>query len=251
MSPSSDFNFFIGATKAAAETDLDALAKWFGCKPWRRRPWPKTQVGLVSDALGLRLFSPSMTPQYWHPGMAHLRMKRPSDPLIDVIGAPRNARVLDCTLGMGHDSLVLSAGGYFVTGIEQCAPLLYFTNQGIHSYRPDLARRITLRRDRFESFLQSTSSDSYHSVYLDPMFERTTKRLDGFTWSMMRTLGLSKSRYTHDDIRAAFRIATHHVVLKLSPFEPPPIVDHLPKAQLCGSRRVKYARWSHHNDHTG
>ena len=251
MLGSKQFNFFVGATKAAADTDLMTLAQWLACAPCYQRPWPKTEIGLVADFEGLRLFSPGMKPQYWHPGMAHLRMKRNEDPLIKVIAAPKGAQILDCTLGMGHDSLVLTKAGYRVTGIEQCAPLLYFTNQGIHKYQAALARRITFRFGRFERFLTDSEPRLFHTVYLDPMFEKTSKRLDGFTWSMMRTLGLSDSRYTHSDLRAAFKVCTHHVILKLSPFEAPPVVEGLPAPILCGSRRVKYAKWSHKTDHTG
>ena len=244
MSKPSKFSFFIGATKAGETINLTRTAEWLHCEPQFKRPWPTSHTGLVHDFEGWRLFSPTVKPQYWHPGMSHLRLKRPRDPLTDVIGAAEGARVLDCTLGMGHDALVLSNAGYRVTGIEQCAPLLFFTNQGLLKYRPDLARTMTFRCGRFESFLATSPPNAFHTIYLDPMFEKTSKRLDGFTWSMMRTLGLSDSRYTHDDIRNAFRIAEQQVVLKLSPFERPPLVDGLPTPLLCGSRRVKFAKWS-------
>ena len=245
MTESDHISFFLGTTKAGDSVRLQLISEWLDCEPHVERPWPAARAGLVHDFEGWRLFSPSVKPQYWHPGMAHLRLKRPKDPLTDVINAPQQARILDCTLGMGHDAMVLSNAGYQVTGIEQCAPLLFFTNQGLLRYRPDLAGRITYRCGRFERCLTHYADGSFHSVYLDPMFEKTSKRLDGFTWSMMRTLGLSDTRYSQADIREAFRIASHAVVLKLSPFEPPPEIAGLPKATLCGSRRVKFAKWSH------
>ena len=43
--------------------------------------------------------------------MAHLRLKRAQDPLISAIGCNVGDTILDCTMGMGHDALVLSAAG--------------------------------------------------------------------------------------------------------------------------------------------
>lgn len=244
MSGEANSRFFVGATESAKDTDLTQLATWLDCEVVKTRPWPKGRAGLVTDFEGLRLFSPSTKPQYWHPGMAHLRLKRSKDPLVDIIGGKGDIRVLDCTLGMGHDSLVLSAAGFHVTAIEQCAPLLFFTNQGMVRYREDLARRTTFIHGKFENHLRELPENSFHSVYLDPMFQKTEKRLDGYTWAVMRTLGLSESRYTLADLVEAYRVTSHHLILKLSPFEPPPTVEGLPVAQLCGSRRVKYARWT-------
>ena len=47
---------------------------------------------------------------FFHPGMAHLRLKNlrhgQSDHLLNALGVTDGARVLDCTLGMGADAIV-------------------------------------------------------------------------------------------------------------------------------------------------
>ena len=144
---------------------------------------------------------------------------------------------------MGHDTLVMSNAGLQVTAVEQCAPLIVFTNQGIHRYRPSLLKRIQMRCANFKQVLRNACNEQYDAVYMDPMFDNNAQNLKGFTWSMMRQLGLSGERYSPDDIRNAFRVARSKVVLYLSPLERPPLIEGLPPPTLEGSRRVKFARW--------
>ena len=236
-------HFFIGHTDAA-DTDLAGrLEAWLGRRYTSKRPWPKRQPGLVLDAQGLRLFTPNHKPQYWHPGMAHLRQKRTNDPLVTALALPRNSKVIDCTFGMGHDSLVLAHFGHRVAAFEISAPLLTFSAFGLNAYRPELGKFISVSCCDYRKRLRKESSNSVDAVYLDPMFAASKKRLDGFTWSVMRDLGLQKSRWSPNDIREAYRVASRTVLLKLSPFEHPPLIDGLPKPSLEGSHRVKFAKW--------
>lgn len=147
-------------------------------------------------------------------------------------------------MGMGHDALVLSAVGVRVTALEMCAPILLYSNQGIWHYRSDLAQNITMRRADYRTALASYPDRSFDAVYLDPMFDQSAQELKGFTWSMMRHIGLADVRYTHEDIEHAHRVARSSVVLKLSPTEPRPWIPNLPECKLTGSRRVKFAKWT-------
>ncbi len=236
-------SFFFDITRSAREPEFAPLLEVFGCTRWLTRPLPTNQPGLVLDFEGVRLFSPETKPQYWHPGMAHLRLKRPQDPLISALGCAVGDSILDCTMGMGHDALVMSAAGCSITALETCAPILFFTNQGISHYRYELAQRIHMRRVDYREALAAYPDNHFDSVYLDPMFAKTTKSLRGFTWSMMRHIGLADARYTFSDIRHAYRVARSTVLLKLSPMEPLPEIPDLPQPQLVGSRKVKFAKW--------
>ena len=100
-----------------------------------------------------------------------------------------------------------------------------------------------MRCTNFKDALRIAHSNQYDAVYLDPMFDKNAQSLKGFTWSVMRHLGLQGERFSDADIRNAFRVARSSVVLKLSPFEKPPIIEGLPAPRLEGSRRVKFARW--------
>lgn len=236
-------SFFYDITKSAREPELAPLLEALGCTRWLTRPLPQGQPGLVLDFEGVRLFSPQIKPQYWHPGMAHLRLKRANDPLISALDCSVGDAVLDCTMGMGHDALVLSAAGFQITALEKCGPILFFTNQGIAHYRHELSQRIHMRRVDFQHALAAYPDNQFEAVYLDPMFAKTKKSLRAFTWSMMRNIGLADARYTASDIRHAYRVARSTVLLKLSPMEPPPHIPELPPAQLVGSRQVKFAKW--------
>lgn len=237
-------SFFFDVTRAARDPDLASTLEAFGCERWYTRPLPVDRPGLVLDYEGARLFCPDIKPQYWHPGMAHLRLKRPKDPLLSALDCKRGDAVLDCTMGMGHDALVLSARGLAVTALELCAPIALFTNLGMIHYRPDLARRIHIRRTDFREALAAYPDKSFDAVYLDPMFAKSAASLRGFTWSMMRHIGLADMRYTPEDIRHACRIARCTVLLKLSPMEPPPDISDIPEVGLVGSRKVKFAKWT-------
>jgi hypothetical protein len=235
--------FFFDVTRAARDPHLASLLHAFGCERWASRPLPTERPGLVLDYEGVRLFSPGIKPQYWHPGMAHLRLKRDHDPLRTALNCKAGDSVLDCTMGMGHDAMVLSAVGIRVTALEMCAPLLLYSNQGMWCYRPDLAQNISVRRTDYRTALAGYPDNSFDAVYLDPMFDQSAQELKGFTWSMMRHIGLANVRYTHADIEHAYRVARSSVVLKLSPTEPRPQLPSLPDCQLGGSRRVKFAKW--------
>ncbi|MGB0648175.1 MAG: class I SAM-dependent methyltransferase [Bradymonadia bacterium] len=235
--------FFYAVTDSARRPELSQLLEDIGCVHWKTRPLPSDRPGLVLDFEGLRLFTPDVKPQYWHPGMAHLRLRRKHDPLLTALDCQRGERVLDCTMGLGHDTMVMSNAGLQVTALEQCAPLTVFTNQGIHEYRPSLMKRIQMRCTDFKHALMIAQTDQYDAVYLDPMFDKNAHTLKGFAWSMMRKLGLSGERFSHADIRHAYRVARTTVVLKLSPLEKPPMIEGLPPPSLEGSRRVKFARW--------
>lgn len=53
----------------------------------------------------------------FHPDTAMLRIKAPRDPLIELVG-PEKLSVLDTTMGLASDALVLSYAGHAVTALE-------------------------------------------------------------------------------------------------------------------------------------
>ena len=77
----------------------------------------------------------------WHPGMAH-RLKLPRGLLRALEGAPGES-VLDCTFGMGHDTLILLNAGLNVLAVDRCAALL-FSLDGLTRYAPGHRRQLTI-----------------------------------------------------------------------------------------------------------
>lgn len=121
----------------------------------------------------------------FHPGMAVHRIKRLKDGkgelLTHILGLRPGDQVLDCTMGMAHDAIVLSfalgeTGS--VTSLES-SPLIYaVTSYGL-THWPTNSRPMKQAMARirpiccdYRQYLQCLAPDSYDLLYFDPMFER-------------------------------------------------------------------------------
>ena len=152
----------------------------------------------------------------YHPSAAYLRILAPKDPLLDLLGAEVTT-VLDTTMGMASDSLVMSYAGYQVTAIESNPVIYEIVSQGLQQFVTESAevnqamRRIqTVQADSL-AYLQSLPEDSVDVIYLDPMFSETiaaSKNLDG-----IRSLA-NYARVSEAFIQEAKRVARVKVILK-------------------------------------
>jgi hypothetical protein len=149
--------------------------------------------------------------------------------------------VLDATLGMGHDTLVLAQAQAYVLGLDTAAPLLFFTLDGIRRFAPALSRRVAVRRAEHGRWLREAPSRSVDHVYLDPMFPQDIGS-EAHTWSILRAFA-TRLRPTASILRDAYRVARRTVVMKLAPSEPPPWVPGLPEPRVEGSKRVHFGVW--------
>lgn len=163
---------------------------------------------------------------YFHPGMAHLRLKNlrrgERDHLLEALGLATGMRVLDCTLGMGADAIVESfgAGGTGeVVALEHnpiVAALIAHglqTAEGEHQTTIAAMRRVRVVCADFLDFLRAQPDRSFDAVYFDPMFRHP------FTESA----GIHPLRFLADPrpvpeeaIHEARRVARCRVVLKES-----------------------------------
>lgn len=121
----------------------------------------------------------------YHEGTAALRVKKNASApgaLARALDLRPGDRVLDATLGMGFDALVIAAGlgpAGSVTGLEASPLLCELVRCGLenYQYRParlaQAASRITAVCERHEIFLEQCGPDSFDAVYFDPMFEST------------------------------------------------------------------------------
>lgn len=163
---------------------------------------------------------------FFHPNMAHLRLKnlRGGDPdrMVDAMGLAPGMSVLDCTLGFGADAIVASYAvgpkGQ-VTGIES-QPLIeavvghglaYFTGDSPYILEP--MRRIrTLCEDALH-YLQQQADDSIDVIYFDPMFRHPF--MDSTSLDPLRTVA-DKRALTAETVAEACRVARCRVVMKES-----------------------------------
>jgi 16S rRNA (guanine1516-N2)-methyltransferase len=202
---------------------------------------PKDRPGLVLNGEGLCLKIPGHEPAPWHPGFAHLRLKRARDTLVELLALRPGETVLDGTLGMGHDALVLSSAGAQVLALEICAPLAWHTSAGLSAHS-EAGRRVAIRRADHIAWLADAADASVDHVYLDPMFPPavtgTTMNLAGHRIAAHRGPRVPPATLAH-----AIRVARRTVVMKLAPEEPAPTALGGLGATVEGSKRQHYGVW--------
>lgn len=152
----------------------------------------------------------------FHPDTAMLRMKDPHDPLLDLLGnVPKT--VLDCTMGLASDSLVMASGGHQVITLEsQLIPYLV-VSRGLATYcsgkeKLDKAMRSVqpIHAD-YVDFLKSQSKNSFDVIYFDPMFSENIQESENLA-------GLEKlanpARLTTEIVEEAKRVAREKIIIK-------------------------------------
>ncbi len=161
---------------------------------------------------------------FFHPSSAVFRIKQfdvsGHDPLITIARLEEGMTVLDCTLGLGADSIVMShavGSSGQVTGLESNAATALIVRQGlqhwIERYQPivDAMRRIVVREADHLTYLKSCSDDAVDVIYFDPMFEKTVSEsthLNG-----LRQLA-NYEPLTEEVLIEAKRVARQRIVLK-------------------------------------
>lgn len=216
----------------ALEHDAMAIAKTIGGTYIPRR---KRSVKALLKHYGhpvivvgtdrLSLYRPDEEePFYFHPNSAMFRFKRVQngehDPLLDACQIKKGDRVLDCTLGLGSDAILLShAIGEkgTLTALETEPLIAFIVDRGFIAYEVQDSEleaamgRIDVHNTPFEPFLKALPDNSYDVVYFDPMFEQTIEASDGI--STLRQ-NAHYSLLTKEAVREATRVATKRVVLK-------------------------------------
>ncbi|AME10046.1 SAM-dependent methyltransferase [Gemella sp. oral taxon 928] len=113
---------------------------------------------------------------FFHPDTAFLRIKNnDNEPLIEIINA-ENQRVLDATMGLASDSIVISYYGHKVVAVEKSEIIHLIVSKGLKNYISDNKMLIkalrnieTILSDNLE-YLKNCTDNSFDVVYFDPMF---------------------------------------------------------------------------------
>ncbi len=160
----------------------------------------------------------------WHPNLAMTRLKSlhsgQTDHMIEAMGLQEGFQVLDCTLGLGADALVVAYGvgatGH-VTGLESSPVIAFITRWGLQNYQGEnkniktLTERITVINCLYQDYLQSLPDNSYDVVYFDPMFRQAIDKSSGIkglrTWANSEPL-------SKEALAEACRVARSRVVFK-------------------------------------
>lgn len=161
------------------------------------------------DAEGQKLF--------FHPNTAWLRILNGRDPLLEALACPTGASVLDATMGMASDSLVMQYFGYQVTALESNPLVHLIVSDGLSRFVMEDSRFTQAMRDLVtfcqdhETYLAQVEDKSIDCVYFDPMFKvgiEESKNLDG-----IRLLA-NRQPLTEETLAQAKRVARHRIVVK-------------------------------------
>jgi len=161
---------------------------------------------------------------YFHPSMAHLRLKNYhlgyQDHMLEAMNIQQGDSVLDCTLGLGADAIVAShvVGDLGqVTGLEASPVIACIVKYGmshdtaenydIHS----AMRRIKVINIDYFDFLRAQPDKSFDVVYFDPMFRHPLCESNAIAPLRCFADGRAVSKET---VREACRVARSRVVFK-------------------------------------
>lgn len=164
---------------------------------------------------------------FFHPSMAKNRLASfrkfsIPDPMVKACALEENDSFLDCTLGLGADSIVAS---YFcssgkVTGLESSTAIASIVKWGIKLYNSQIlwlnkaVKRIELINCDHEAYLAQLEDSSYDIVYFDPMFRKPVLKSQAI--APLRLLA-NHAPLEKNVIDEACRVARKRVVVKEMP----------------------------------
>lgn len=188
----------------------------------RRRYGDKDILVILENAV--RLSGSSENPMVFHPSMSYVRAKRvlkgEPDLLLEAAGVMPGDHVVDCTAGLGADSIMFAVGtgeSGKVTAMESSFPLYMLLKEGLRSYKSAIPAfnsalaRIEVRFTDHLEGLRLMPENSADIVYFDPMFRDPT--LESSALSPLRSYA-NGAALAEEAIAEARRVARKAVVLK-------------------------------------
>ncbi|USG68038.1 class I SAM-dependent methyltransferase [Brevibacillus ruminantium] len=188
-----------------------------------RKKYAQNEILIVSSA-GARLEAEGKKPFFFHPNTAAFRIKRlergDTDTMLAVCQIQPGDQVLDATMGLGADAIILAYGVGAkgrVIGIESERIIGLLVEDGLRHWSTDSAalhdamQRVEVRVANHFDVLKSMPADSIDVIYFDPMFEETVQSSVGIAgireWANNHAL-------KEETIAEALRVARRRVVLK-------------------------------------
>ena len=168
-----------------------------------------TKEGLVLEYANGQSFA-------FHPDTAMLRIKAPRDPLIELVG-PEKRSILDTTMGLASDSLVLSFAGHEVMALES-QPLIHaIVARGLQTFDTghlavnQAMRRIETRCIDSLTYLKNKPNQSVDIIYCDPMFSEEITESENL--SGLKPLA-NYQAFSEEFLAECKRVAREKMILK-------------------------------------
>lgn len=153
---------------------------------------------------------------FFHPNTAMFRIKANKDCLLDIIGKEKKV-ILDATMGLATDSIVMSSYGHHVTALESNKIIYYIVKKGLEKYetvniklKKAMANIKCQNIDSYK-YLKLCKDNSFDVIYFDPMFSHNIKDSDNLNG--IKRLA-NRSILTDKVIKEAKRVAREKIVVK-------------------------------------
>ncbi|HFI0091520.1 TPA: class I SAM-dependent methyltransferase [Streptococcus suis] len=153
---------------------------------------------------------------FFHPDTAMLRIKSGRGPLLELVGEGRQT-ILDCTMGLASDSIVLASAGHQLTALESSQLIHFIVSKGLKEF--DSGKEVinqamrsiqTIWTDSL-TYLKEQIDKSVDVIYFDPMFSEEIKE----SQNLSGLSGLAdRSRLTEEIVSEAKRVARKKLIIK-------------------------------------
>lgn len=152
----------------------------------------------------------------FHPDTAMLRIKASRNPLLELIGEEKQT-ILDTTMGLASDSIVMSAAGHVVTALES-QPLIHaIVARGLQTFDTgnpavnQAMRRIGTRCIDSLTYLKSQPDQSVDIIYCAPMFSEEITESENL--SGLKPLA-NYQAFSEEFLAECKRVAREKIILK-------------------------------------
>jgi len=185
-------------------------------------PQPDFYYVMETDRLVIRGADGSQL--FFHPASAKMRHRNlkngQEDHLINVLELRGNEQVLDLTLGLGSEAILMAGyleQGGFVVGLEASRHLAVIVGHGLKTYRDDspwiqqAMSRVVVEHADYKRKIRELPDDAYDIVYCDPMFESPV--WESSALNAIRPFAIYDS-IDLEDVDHMKRVARKKVVLK-------------------------------------
>lgn len=154
---------------------------------------------------------------FFHLDTTALKIKNnDNEPLIEIIGRD-SQNVLDCTMGLASDSIILSYYNHKVTALEKNKLIHLIISDGLKNYQTNdekineaMRKIITYNIDALD-YLKKCEDNKFDIIYFDPMFSHNIEE----STNLAGIEKLAEYNFQTDEfIKEAHRVAKNKIIVK-------------------------------------
>ena len=154
---------------------------------------------------------------FFHLDTTALKIKNSdNEPLVEIIKEEKQ-NILDCTMGLAGDSILLSYYKHNVTSLEKNNIIYLITTNGLENYISsndeinNAMRKIKTNNIDCLDYLKKCPNDNYDIIYFDPMFSHNISESN----NLKGILPLADTTFPYEEfIKEAKRVARKKIIVK-------------------------------------